>query len=97
MGTPSSLSGQGESDLSDPRLGLSEENEKLSNGGGDTSRGKVMVREEGGGVGIRGGLWVGDGSGGRPEELEGPPVGSMARGKLGKSMCECFLSNGAEP
>lgn len=85
------------SDLSESKLGLSEENEKLSNRGGDARRGGVITREGGSGVGIRGGLWVDDGNGGRPEELEGPPVGLVARGKLGKSKCECFLSKGAEP
>lgn len=95
--SPSSLSGQGESNLSESKSGLSEEKEKLSNGGGDARRGEVLVRDGRGGVGIRGGLGVDDGGGGRPEELEGPPVGSVARGKLGKSKCERFLSNGAEP
>lgn len=97
MESPSSLSGQGESDLSESKSGLSEGKDKLSYGGGDARRGEVMVRDGGSGVEIRGSLGVDDGSGGRPEELEGPPVGLVARGKLGKSKCERFNSNGAEP
>lgn len=83
----SSLSGQGVTDLSEPVNEVSESERPVSgaDGGGCRPSGAR------GGVEVDGcGKWVTEG-GGRPEELEEVPVGSVARGKLGGSRCERFL------
>ena len=74
---------------------MTEEEEKLLNG--DGARGPASSREGGGGVGYECSWCVEDVGSGRPEEFEeGPPLGSVASGKLGKSRCECFLSRFVE-
>lgn len=70
---------------------------ELSNGGGDGRCMATVFRVGGGGVGLWGGWCVNVAGAGRPEELQGMPVGPVASGKLGRSRCERFLSNGAEP
>lgn len=88
-----SLSGQGDSDLSESVIGVFECEESVpdSNGGGGCGRSRGA-----GGVAVRGcGTWVEEGGGGRAEGLEGAAVGSVGSGKLGRSRCEGFRGWGA--
>lgn len=76
---------------------FSEVDRESGDDGGDAGRGAVILWVTDGSAGICGCRWAEeDENGGRPEELEGTPVGSVARGKLGSSNCERFLCNGAE-
>lgn len=89
-----SLSSLAKEDMSDtPDVDMSDEDQKLSRDGGAGGLGRLRM---GGDAGMRCGS-VDDAGGGRPDELEIVlPLGSVARGKLGKSRCERFLSKGTE-